>query len=346
MKHCIRYGIIIWGLLNSILAVAEANYVYHEQTQNTVVSGCSQSFMSSATNAIYANTPVTIGFKVEYPFYTNQVRVYYTTDGSTPSGTYGTGSGTTQVLSASYVCTSSGIDVVTATIPGLSAGTVVNYIVSAWHSGGGAEIFGNGPGSPCSCGTPTSSAASATVFQYIVQAPLPVSLTAFSVKAVQQQVQVEWTTTSEENNAFFDVERSADLQEFVSVAHVPGQGTVSTRQNYYFIDETPLKGISYYRLKQNDADGKFSYSPVRSAIIRPNGELLIINPIGTDQITINGLEGAALLEITDIHGRAYFQKRTNSSSVTIKTTSWPGNQYIVRIIEPTGVYIRKVIVLH
>lgn len=346
MKHCIRYGIIIWGLLNSILAVAEANYVYHEQTQNTVVSGCSQSFMSSATNAIYANTPVTIGFKVEYQFYTNQVRIYYTTDGSTPAGAYGTGSGTTQVLTAAYTCTNSGVDVITATIPGLSTGTVVHYIVSAWHSGGGAEIFGNGPGSPCSCGTPTSSAASATVFQYTVQAPLPVSLTAFSVKAVQQQVQVEWTTTSEQDNAYFDIERSADLREFVSVAQIAGRGTTSTRQNYYFTDETPLKGISYYQLKQTDTDGRVSSSRIQSVSIRPNGELTIINQPATDQVIISGLEETALLEITDMQGRPYLQKRANASTVTIKTASWPTNQYIVRITESVGVQTRKLIVLH
>ncbi|WP_338874437.1 T9SS type A sorting domain-containing protein [Spirosoma sp. SC4-14] len=346
MKHILQYGVFLWGCISSGIVVAEANYVYHEQTQNTITSGCSQPFMSAATNAVYDNIAVTIGFKVEYQFYTDQVRVYYTTDGSTPSGAYGTGSGTTQVLVASYACTSSGVDVCTATIPALPAGTVVTYIVSAWHSGGGSEIFGNGPGSPCSCGTPTSLATSATVFQYTVQAPLPVSLTAFSIKAVQQQVQLEWTTTSEQDNSLFYIERTTDLRSFVSVAQVAGHGTVSAKQHYYFTDETPLKGISYYRLKQMDTNGHFSYSPIRSVIIRANGELVIINPLAVDQVTISGLEDASILDITDLQGRFFFQKTANSPTVTIKTTSWPNNQYLLRITESVGTQARKIIVQH
>jgi hypothetical protein len=57
-----------------------------------------------------------------------------------------------------------------ATIPAQPAGTVVKYIISAWHSGGGAEIFANGPGAPCGCGTPTSTPSQATIFQYTVTA--------------------------------------------------------------------------------------------------------------------------------------------------------------------------------
>ena len=76
----------------------------------------------------------------------------------------------TLVVPASFVCTfgSPVVDVWSATIPAQPAGTVVKYIVSAWHSGGGAEIFGNGPGAPCTCGTPTSSSTLATVQQYTV----------------------------------------------------------------------------------------------------------------------------------------------------------------------------------
>ena len=85
-------------------------------------------------------------WKVEYQNFTTQLRVYYTTDGSTPSGSFGVGSGTTSVLVGNYQCTftfGGVVDVCNATIPAQPAGTVVRYIISAWHSGGGAEIFAN-----------------------------------------------------------------------------------------------------------------------------------------------------------------------------------------------------------
>lgn len=163
-----RLGLIVTGLLtlqNGLLA--EANYVYHEQTTNN--PGCGPNYMSTTSPSTTAG--VQIAWKVEYQFYTNQTWVYYTTDGSTPSGSNGAGSGTTQVLNGSYNCTfSTGsiVDVATATIPAQTLGTTVKYIISAKHSGGGDEIYANGPGAPCNCGAPTNSPASATVFSYTV----------------------------------------------------------------------------------------------------------------------------------------------------------------------------------
>lgn len=145
---------------------ATPNYVYHEQTGNTVLP-CGTGVYMSPLKPLGGQT-VTIRYKVEYEGWWNRAALYYTTDGSTPSGAFGTGTGTTQVLSASWDCKDAGVDVVYAVIPGQTAGTRVNYIVSAWHSGGGPEIFANGPGPDCSCGTPTDSSARATVFSYCV----------------------------------------------------------------------------------------------------------------------------------------------------------------------------------
>lgn len=170
MKRCLRVilavtSAAVFFTFNNA-AQAEANYVYHERT--TADPGCGGQFVTTL-NPTSAQA-YALRFKVEFQFYTDNVRVYYTTDGSTPVGAFGVGSGTTAVVTGTYTCTfgSPLVDVVSATIPAQPAGTVVKYIVSAWHSGGGAEIFGNGPGSPCACGTPTSSAALATVFQYTV----------------------------------------------------------------------------------------------------------------------------------------------------------------------------------
>lgn len=148
------------------VARAEANYVYHERTTNNPGGGGQYVTRLNPTPA----ETYPLLYKIEFQFYTTTARVYYTTDGSTPAGSFGNPSGTPAVLSSTYVGTFGGpvVDVVSNTIPAQPAGTVVKYIVSAWHSGGGLEIFANGPGNPCGCGTPTSSSALATVFQYTV----------------------------------------------------------------------------------------------------------------------------------------------------------------------------------
>ena len=158
-------------------ALAEANYVYHERTGNDVTGGAANTCGGAQAYVPTLNPSSAqsylVRWKVEYQNYTTQLRVYYTTDGTTLSGTFGVGSGTTAVLAGNYQCTftfgANQVDVCNATIPAQAAGTVVKYIISAWHGGGGAEIFANGPGAPCTgCGTITSSSALATVFQYTV----------------------------------------------------------------------------------------------------------------------------------------------------------------------------------
>lgn len=123
---------------------------------------------------------VQLAWKVEYQFYTTNTVVYYTTDGTNPSGAFGVGTGTTQVLTGSYNCTfgSPVTDIATATIPVQAAGKTVKYIISAWHSGGGDEIFANGPGAPCACGSVRNNSSLATVFTYTVAASTNVEVTA------------------------------------------------------------------------------------------------------------------------------------------------------------------------
>ncbi|MET0622829.1 MAG: lamin tail domain-containing protein [Pyrinomonadaceae bacterium] len=171
-------------------ATATANFVYHEQTANFVATPTCPSAgtdtacgryventdrSGSAGFQIYSPETYTLHFKVEFQFFTNQVRVYYTTDGSDPSGSFGTPFGTTQVATASYTCTYSDqtqgcqiVDVVTGVIPAQPAGTTVKYIVGAWHSGGGPEVFANS-GTCSGCFSCTDSTAGcAAVFQYNV----------------------------------------------------------------------------------------------------------------------------------------------------------------------------------
>jgi hypothetical protein len=149
---------------------AEANYVYHTRDMNDPMPGC------NGTPYVSDYTPTTgqlctLAFKVEYQFYTNTAAIYYTTDGSNPSGAFGVGTGTTQVAMANFECNFNAgqmVDVWKGIIPGQSTCGTVKYIMSAWHSGGGDEIFANGPGSPCNCGTPTNNSSLATVFSYEV----------------------------------------------------------------------------------------------------------------------------------------------------------------------------------
>lgn len=97
----------------------------------------------------------------------------------------------------------------------------------------------------------------------VVATPLPVELVSFDVDYVSPVVQATWVTESELNNDFFTLERSHDGEHFEEVAKVPGYGTTSERHVYHTVDESPLNGRSYYRLKQTDYNGDTQYSGIK-----------------------------------------------------------------------------------
>ncbi|HEV2708344.1 MAG TPA: lamin tail domain-containing protein [Pyrinomonadaceae bacterium] len=187
-------------------AFATANFVYHEQTANFVATPtCPSGGTDTSAGRYVENTDrsgaagfqifspetYTLHFKIEFQFFTNQLRVYYTTDGSNPSGSFGTPLGTTQVAVASYNSTYSDqtqgcqiVDVAVGAIPPQPAGTTVKYIIGAWHSGGGPEVFSNS-GTCTGCFSCTDSTTGcATTFQYNVVAPpaTPLIISEFRVR--------------------------------------------------------------------------------------------------------------------------------------------------------------------
>ncbi len=94
--------------------------------------------------------------------------------------------------------------------------------------------------------------------------PLPIQLIDFTAQTFGDKVQLNWATASEFNNHYFTVQRSSDGIEFEKVGEVMGAGTTTLEKQYQLIDLTPKSGISYYRLKQTDFDGKFTFSHVVS----------------------------------------------------------------------------------
>ena len=93
--------------------------------------------------------------------------------------------------------------------------------------------------------------------------PLPVELTSFTAALKFDIVELKWSTASELNNDHFTIERSTNLENFQVVATIPGNGTTNIIHHYNTLDPNPVYGRSYYRLKQTDYDGKYSYSDVR-----------------------------------------------------------------------------------
>lgn len=90
---------------------------------------------------------------------------------------------------------------------------------------------------------------------------LPIELVEFTTFQNSSGVRAKWTTATEKENAYFEVEHATDNNsEFKSIGRVGGSGTTYTSTSYSFLHNSPEKGNNYYRIKQVDVDGIEWYS--------------------------------------------------------------------------------------
>jgi hypothetical protein len=136
--------------------------------------------------------------------------------------------------------------------------------------------------------------------------PLPVRLVSFTGQQLAGQVQLKWQSASEENTSHFEVEKSADGKNFSQVLTKKAQGNSATLVSYNAVDNNPLAGTSYYRLKMVDLDGTFEYSKL--VAVSAEGTLAVRaypNPSKGNGISIVAGDGSKLVlkSISDLFGK-------------------------------------------
>lgn len=136
-------------------------------------------------------------------------------------------------------------------------------------------------------------------------ASLPVTLTSFTGQLRGLAIALAWTTASEVNSAYFGVERSLDGRTFVTISQVAAAGSNSTGHRYQFQDAMLPPGTPtlYYRLRQVDLDGTYTYSPVRMVAVAVSGLALFPNP-ATALTTLTGTPAGTRVQVLDALGRA------------------------------------------
>ena len=150
-----------------------------------------------------------------------------------------------------------------------------DYVVSGTWSGSNVYISHDGGSTWKTTSLPASnysvlvidtmnvfSAQSGGVYKLDSPYFVPVELTSFSAKIINNKAVLDWTTASEINNQGFDVEFSSDNQNFEKIAFIPGFGTSSEQHSYSYTSENLLSPKNYFRLRQIDFNGTFEYSNV------------------------------------------------------------------------------------
>jgi hypothetical protein len=179
---------------------------------------------------------------------------------------------------------------------------------------------------------------------------LPVTWVDFEAEVVQQHVQLTWQTATETNTDRFVVERSTNAKDFVRIGSVGAAGNSTSLKAYAFTDRQPVSGVSYYRLRQLDLDGKFDFSPIRS--VQFNGITVgdrettaFPNPFGDflQVMAPANLEGLAILRLYDWTGAISVEMRTVEPQLTLDTKDLAPGIYLLECEYDGNVQRTKVI---
>ncbi|MDO7851774.1 T9SS type A sorting domain-containing protein [Hymenobacter convexus] len=168
-------------------------------------------------------------------------------------------------------------------------------------------------------------------------APLPVTLVAFTAAPQGADALLRWATASELHNDHFEVEASADGRTFRRIGTVAGAGTSQSAHNYQLVDPVITRyatNLVYYRLRQVDTDGTFSYSPVRTVAVTslsPAGLVLFPNPTRA-AATLTGAEPGAAVDVFDALGRHVLNVTADAegAAALVLPTSLATGVYVVR----------------
>ncbi len=178
------------------------------------------------------------------------------------------------------------------------------------------------------------------------QTPLPIQLLYFDATPHGDDVICNWATASEINNDRFELERSHENSNFSLVTMVRGFGAGSSTQilSYGYVDEEICTGVLYYRLKQVDIDGRFTYSNTIAVNCNDarNNITLFPNPANSE-INISYPEPqspAVSVVITDVFGKIIYDRDQVSTKgvnlVRVKTSDFPAGVYYVRVKDNTA----------
>jgi hypothetical protein len=101
----------------------------------------------------------------------------------------------------------------------------------------------------------------------IIDASVPVELISFNASLTGEFILLTWETLTEKNNLGFEVEAGVDGINFNKMLFIPGAGTTTEKKLYN--SSLPVSDLSFFRLKQIDFDGSFTYSSILNVNITP-----------------------------------------------------------------------------
>jgi|GEM_PF-1145921 len=177
-----------------------------------------------------------------------------------------------------------------------------------------------------------------TDFVTVTLPPLPIKLLYFKGKTINESNLLEWTTTSEINNDYFTIEKSTDAVNFSNIGTVSGAGNSNINIDYSFVDDNLTNSTNYYRLKQTDFDGKYSYSNI--VVLSNDLSNNVVYNNTTNQLEIGDIKNGTV-NIYNLQGQVVKSITANNSTVSINLSK---GMYLIAVQTENEVFSKKIVV--
>jgi hypothetical protein len=176
---------------------------------------------------------------------------------------------------------------------------------------------------------------------------LPLTWLSMNVQLQHRSVLVQWETADEYNNERFEVLRSNGNGIFESISAIKA---IHDRSNnaYHFLDEKPLLGMNYYKIKQIDADGRYTFSIVSNVYFSNNQTITIQpNPIENNQIDFvidSDSESTKTVKIFDLNGKTIYSEvisvQSGRQKVSLPAEQLIKGMYFMSIVDENNVSLQ------
>jgi hypothetical protein len=183
---------------------------------------------------------------------------------------------------------------------------------------------------------------------------LPVKFSNISVNSLNSSIKVNWSVATELNINQYEIERSSNGSNFVSIGTIASRGNSTSLINYNFIDGTPINGVNFYRIKAIEKDGNSSYtSVVKINASRGKVDMAIApNPIRGREMNVqlsSLTKGTYTLRLYNNVGQEVFNKQVSTDGGSLTQTftlpsSVKAGMYNVQLTGNETKLIKKVIV--
>lgn len=189
------------------------------------------------------------------------------------------------------------------------------------------------------------------VYNVTVFTPLPVTISSFDATLDKDKVLLDWSTSQEQNNKYFTIERSLDATNFSFLGKVNGAGNSTVVNNYRLIDYSPAEGSNFYRLSQTDIDANVKYHGVKRVNYKSNADFganILNNGNGQISVLVRSKSSTQLnMRVIDMTGKEVLSENFSVGSTgTVKNLNLHTGVYILVLLDQAGERITDKIIVH